>query len=234
MSLENGQCLDVTKSVEINDSNLGFKLISKLERKCDEYYDNCCSHEDRFVEKYYLGLCSNVVTFQDNINLCCLLDGSSIILAIPLIFSVEGCYMYTLKPTLEEEICIKYSLDGNILNSIELRYNMTIANGYLYITIENPFAEQLATQPSIPCGAIGVISGGYGGGIGGGFDQQSFGFFYFSNFFIPVKKELIYCRDITCKPIMWKYGYPAVPTLCGTSTTTSTTSTTTTTELPPF
>jgi hypothetical protein len=166
-------------------SNLQFKILSKI-KKNDDWSD--CNHADQYTVKKYVGLCGNTVTFND---ICCFADGSNVIVGIPLDFSVELCNLYVLKPTLEEKICIKMlDANGGFLNT--LRTKLSVANGYLYITIDLNLEEN-NVQCTIDEETKTVT--------------RSFTL-YFDNFYIPVEKVLMYCHKTTCKPITWDYGYP--------------------------
>jgi len=122
----NEQCLDIKKSLNASPcgGDLAFKFFTAFDNNGIKYN--------------YLGLCNNIVTFDD---VCCLKDASSLILAIPVLVYADKCHVYRLNidPANISDYVSVY-LNDNISSPVMI--TAYINGGYLYIVIPiNPTTD---------------------------------------------------------------------------------------------
>src|SRR5690348_2542976 len=84
---------------------------------------------------YALGLCNKTVTFTD---ICCFNNMKSIVLALPLSF-MQDCFKFTfahitLGP--QTDTTVIDTTVPNLINNTPSAINIQVANGYLYIIID--------------------------------------------------------------------------------------------------
>jgi hypothetical protein len=145
---------------------------------------------------YALGLCNSVITFSD---ICCFNNMQSIVLAIPLNFTLD-CFNYSLNgivlgPQTTSTFVATTAGAGatGVLSPIDIEVN----GQYLYIIIQQDHFDVACTS-----GACNNSCSSDADGC-----DSCVVTIQFTNFNLPVTRAINYCNcSSLCRPVVWYFG----------------------------